>query len=125
MVRGLVHLSYGERLREIWLFSLDKRRLWGDLIMAFQYIKGFYKKDRETFYQVFSDRIRGNSFKLKGGRFRLVIRRTFFTMKVARHWCKLPRVVVDAPQWKFSRSGWKGLSVPCSSERCPCSWQGA
>jgi len=46
MVSGLENLSCEERLRQLGLFNLEKRRLWGDLIVTFQYLRGAYKQER-------------------------------------------------------------------------------
>ncbi|GAB0183543.1 mitochondrial enolase superfamily member 1 [Grus japonensis] len=98
LIGGLEHLSYEDSLRELGLFSLEKRRLQGDLVAAFQYLKEAYRKDGEGLVaKACSDRTRSNGFKLKEGRFRLDIRKKFFTVRVVRHWNRLPREAVDAP----------------------------
>ncbi|KAK4826782.1 hypothetical protein QYF61_011431 [Mycteria americana] len=111
MIRGMEHLSCEEKLTELLLFSLENRRLQRNLTGAFQYLKGAYKEDRDRlFSKACCDRTRGNGFKLKEGRFRLDIRKTYFMMRVVKHWNKLPREVVDAPSletFKYIKGAYK------------------
>ncbi|KFW03449.1 hypothetical protein N327_00891, partial [Fulmarus glacialis] len=103
MIRGMEHLFDEERLKELGLFSLEKRMLWGDFIVAFQYLIGACKKDGDRlFSRACCDRTRGNGFKLKEGIFTPDIRKKFFMVRVVKHWNRLPREVVDAPSLETS-----------------------
>ena len=65
---------------------MEKRRLRGDFIVAFQYLKVVYKQEGERlFMRVDSDRTRENGFKLRQGRFTLDIRKKFYTQRVVTH----------------------------------------
>jgi len=96
MIRGLEHLFCEKRLRQLGLFSLEKRRLHGDLIVAFLYLQGAYKKNGDRlFSKPCCDR--QGIIIIKEGRFRLDIRKKFFTVRVVKQWHRLLREVVDAP----------------------------
>jgi len=98
IIPGLEHLCCEEGLGVSGLFSLEKRRLWGDVIVAFKCLKRAYKKDGDRlFSRAGCDRARGNGFKLKEDGFRLDVRKKFFTVRVVRPWPRMPREAVAAP----------------------------
>ena len=91
MLRGLQHLPYKDRLRELGLLSLEKRRLRGDLSAAFQDLQGAYKQEgRQLFTRVNNSRTRGNGVKLKEGRLRLDVRGKLLTERAVRCWNSCP-----------------------------------
>lgn len=105
-------------------FSLKKRKLKAPY-RGHQVPKGVYQRAGEEFFpRAYSDRTMGNSGKLKEGRFRLDIRKKFFTLSAMRHWNRLARDAVDSSSWNCSRLRWMGPWATWPSWWCCYTWQG-
>ena len=97
MIPGLARLSYEELLKETGLYTLERRRLRGDMIEMCKIMKGRDKISAdELFNRLDSDRTRGRSLRVKKRRVKTVARQGTFTQRVVNAWNGLPGKVVAA-----------------------------
>ena len=90
-------LPYEDRPGELGLFTLERRRLRGDLITMYQYLRGSYKDGGDSLFTgSHMEGTRWDGHRLFLGRFQLDMRGKFFTLRTVKHWNDLPREVVDS-----------------------------
>ena len=96
LIPRLRNKPYEERLSELNLFSLTKRRLRGDLIEVFKIIKGIENMDKEKYFTIDTSNItRNNGYKIVGKRFQTNEAKHFFFNRVVNVWNGLPSNVID------------------------------
>ena len=91
---GLGGMPYEDRLRELGLFSLERRRMRGDLIEVYKMLRGIHRVDSERLFpRAGMVATRGHRFRVLGSRYRGDVRGKFFTQRVVGAWNRLPVVV--------------------------------
>jgi len=104
MIWGLEYLPCEEKLRDLGLFSLEKRRLRGGLINVYKYLKCGRQWDLVNLFSVdCGDRTRGDGHRMDHRKFHINMRKNF-TVRVTEHWNRLPREVVESPSLEIFKA---------------------
>ena len=117
MVKGLSKVPYEKRLRILGLYTLEQRRLRGDLIETYKILTGRERVNPETFFTraTTTGKLRGHHLKLFVPRCRTNTRKQFFSVRVVSHWNGLPSKVVEAESvnsFKNRLDGhWKDMGI--------------
>ena len=118
LIRGMEELSYEKRSEELNLFTLEKRRLRGDMINMYKYIRGPYSElGVELFTLLSTQKTRGHSLRLEEKRFHIQIRKGCFTVRTVKMWNRLPLEVVLASSVDCFK---KGLEFRCCGDLSTC-----
>ena len=98
VIKGPEYLPYEERLSNLGLFSLAKRRWRGDLIHVYKSLKGDERQMNETrfFLVAFSNRTRSTGLKFEYRKFHRNMWKNFFTVRVMAHWDRFSTEVVES-----------------------------
>jgi len=99
MVKGLKKLPYETRLKKLGIYSLERRRLHGDLIETFKILTGREDVNYSKFFELadVTRGLRGHSLKLFKPRCHTTVRQNFFSLRIVNEWNKLPQDVGEAP----------------------------
>ena len=96
LIPRLRNMPYEERLKELNLFSLEKRRMRGDLIEVFKMFRGFDNINISDYFDIDRERnTRNNGFKIIGKNFRSEESKHFFFNRIVNVWNSLPPQVVN------------------------------
>ena len=96
LIPSIRHKSYPERLEELDLFSLESRRLRGQLIEVFKILRGFDNVDHRNLFELSQGVTRNHGYKLELKRYRSDLCGNFFTYSICEKWNALPAGVVNS-----------------------------
>ena len=104
-MKGPEHLPCEKRLRDLDLFSLEKRRMSRDLMQIYKYLKLWGAKRRDqTFFSSGWSQDKEKWLELKHRKIQTNVHKNLFTVRVTEHWNWLPRGVVESPSLKILKA---------------------